>query len=339
MLSYGEAFKKKPKVSESFQLIGKISDQLSSPNFFQKYGPEVIICLDGPLPYLLKSCVKKKKYLSILADLRSESLPKRKFRLIPNFKMSEFNNFDIIFPENERIASQLLRSSLEQNKIKGVGLSQSSLVPQQFPEADDSLLNLHGRPKWAALNIQEDEIEVVLKAHQKVLKTAHRYCLTISLSDPKFEIKLQELCNRLDLRLGILDEQQISEEAVQVYFSRESEDANKLMRLSPVVFNGNTLSERNKQENPLVAASLCCGILYGVNTGIYSEEYKGLTNAGAAIQITNSNELATEINKLYLANKVADMGVAALDFISSGAEITDQIVEFVFDYLNHRDLI
>ena len=63
------------------------------------------------------------------------------------------------------------------------------------------------------------------------------------------------------------------------------------------------------------------------------------TNAGAAIQITNSNELATEINKLYLANKVADMGVAALDFISSGAEITDQIVEFVFDYLNHRDLI
>ena len=33
------------------------------------------------------------------------------------------------------------------------------------------------------------------------------------------------------------------------------------------------------------------------------------------------------------------MGVAALDFISSGAEITDQIVEFVFDYLNHRDLI
>ena len=154
--------------------------------------------------------------------------------------MSEFNNFDIIFPENERIASQLLRSSLEQNKIKGVGLSQSSLVPQQFPEADDSLLNLHGRPKWAALNIQEDEIEVVLKAHQKVLKTAHRYCLTISLSDPKFEIKLQELCNRLDLRLGILDEQQISEEAVQVYFSRESEDANKLMRLSPVVFNGNT---------------------------------------------------------------------------------------------------
>ena len=253
--------------------------------------------------------------------------------------MSEFNNFDIIFPENERIASQLLRSSLEQNKIKGVGLSQSSLVPQQFPESDDSLLNLHGRPKWAALNIQEDEIEVVLKAHQKVLKTAHRYCLTISLSDPKFEIKLQELCNRLDLRLGILDEQQISEEAVQVYFSRESEDANKLMRLSPVVFNGNTLSERNKQENPLVAASLCCGILYGVNTGIYSEEYRGLTNVGAAIQITNSNELATQINKLYLANKVADMGVAALDFISSGAEITDQIVEFVFDYLNHRDLI
>ena len=84
------------------------------------------------------------------------------------------------------------------------------------------MLNLHGRPKWAALNIQEDEIEIVLKAHQKVLKNAHRYCLTISLSDPKFEIKLQELCNRLDLRLGILDEQQISEEAVQVYFSRES---------------------------------------------------------------------------------------------------------------------
>ena len=339
LLSYGEAFNEKPKVSESIHLIGKISDQLSSPKFFQKYGPKVIICLDGPLPYLLKSYVKKKKYFSILADLRSESLPKRKFRLIPNLKMSELNIFDFIFPENEKVASQLLQNSLEENKIKRVGLSQSSILPLPFPETNNSLHNLQGRPKWAALNIHEDEIEVVLKAHQQVLKAAYRYCLTISLSDPKFEIKLQDLCNRLDLRLGILDEQKIPEEAVQVYFSRDPEDANKLMRLSPVVFSGNTLSGRDKQENPLVAASLCCGILYGVNTGVYSEEYKGLTNAGAAIQITNSNELATEINKLYLANKVADMGVAALDFISSGAEITDQIVELVFDYLNSRGLI
>jgi hypothetical protein len=49
--------------------------------------------------------------------------------------------------------------------------------------------------------------------------------------------------------------------------------------------------------------------------------------------------LATELNKLYSADKAANMGIAALDFISSGAENTDKIVELVFEYLKDRELI
>ena len=111
------------------------------------------------------------------------------------------------------------------------------------------------------------------------------------------------------------------------------------MRLAPIVFNGNTLAMLDQQEDPLIAASLCCGILHGPNTNAYSMEYEGLKSVGAALQVQSSNELATELNKLYSADKAANMGIAALDFISSGAENTDKIIELVFEYLKDRELI
>ena len=68
-------------------------------------------------------------------------------------------------------------------------------------------------------------------------------------------------------------------------------------------------------------------------------EYDGLKNVGAALQIQSSNELATELNRLYSANSAASMGIAALDFISCGAENTDKIIELVCEYFNDRELV
>tara|TARA_B100001248_G_scaffold242682_1_gene210397 strand:- start:234 stop:1268 length:1035 start_codon:yes stop_codon:yes gene_type:complete len=339
LITYGEAFAKKPISLYDFLIVGKISDQLSHPNFFKEYDPQVIICLDGPLPYLLTLRIKQNKYFSIFADVRSKNLLNRKLKILPNFRKTVFNNFDFVFTENEMTASQLFQSSVDEHKIKGMGLLQSSIAPLPFPENGVTFSNLKGRPMWAALNIHQQEIGLVLNAHRQVLKAAFQYCLTISLSSPKDIDTLKEQCSKLDLRLSVLEEIQTPGEATQVYFSKEPVNNIKLMRLAPIVFNGNTLAMLDQQKDPLIAASLCCGILHGPNTNPYSMEYEGLKSVGAALQIQTSNELATELNRLYSANSAASMGIAALDFISCGAENTDKIVELVCDYLNHRELI
>jgi 3-deoxy-D-manno-octulosonic-acid transferase len=216
---------------------------------------------------------------------------------------------------------------------------QSSVVPLPFLETNTIFNNLKGRPMWAALNIHEQEIKLVLRAHQQVLRAAFQYCLTISLSNPELEDILKEYCSKLDLRLSVIEENKTPDGATQVYFSKQPEDNIKFMRLSPIVFNGNTFAMLDQQEDPLIAASLCCGILHGPNTSEYSMDYKGLKSVGAALQVRSSSELAAELNTLYSANKAANMGIAALDFISSGAENTDKIVELVFGYLKQRELI
>ena len=339
LITYGEEFIEKPNSLYDFLIVGKISDQLSHPNFFKKYDPKVIICLDGPIPYLLISRIKQKKYLSILADARLANLAQRKLRILSNFKKTVFNKFDFVFTENEMAASQLFQNSVDEHKIKGMGLLQSSIAPLPFSENNSIFSILKGKPMWAALNIHEREIGFVLKAHRQVLRAAFQYCLTISLSNPKTEGVLREHCSKLDLRLNAVEDIQTPGEANQVYFSKEPVNNIKLMRLAPIVFNGNTLAMLDQQEDPLIAASLCCGILHGPNTNAYSMEYEGLKSVGAAIQVQSSNELATELDKLYSADKAANMGIAALDFISSGAENTDKIVELVFEYLKDRELI
>ncbi len=339
LVTYGEVFNEKPKSLNDLSIIGKISDQLSYPNFFKKYDPKVVICLDGPIPYLLNSRIKQKRHLSIFADARSKNLLKRTLKIFPNFKKSMLNKFDFVFAENEMVASQLFQTSVDENKIKGVGLLQSSIAPLPFSENDIIFDNLKGRPTWAALNIHEKEIEFVLKAHQQVLRTAFQYGLYISLSDPKTEYILKEQCSKLGLGLSDVEETQKPGEVTQVYFSKEPESSIGLMRRSPVIFNGNTLAALEQQDDPLVAASLGCGIIHGPNTDAFSVEYKGLKSAGAALQVQSSNELATELNKLYSADNAANMGVAALDFISAGAENTDKVVELVFGYLKDRELL
>ena len=104
LITYGEEFIEKPNSLYDFLIVGKISDQLSHPNFFKIYDPKVIICLDGPLPYLLISRIKQKKYLSIFADARLANLAKRKLRILSNFKKTVFNKFDFVFTENEMAA-------------------------------------------------------------------------------------------------------------------------------------------------------------------------------------------------------------------------------------------
>ena len=339
LITYGEEFTEKPNSLYDFLIIGKISDQLSHPTFFKEYDPKAIICLDGPLPYLLTSRIKQKKYLSIFADVRSENLSKRKLKILPKFKKNIFNNFDFVFTEDEMAASQLFQRSVDEHKIKGIGLLQSSIAPLPFSENDGAFSKLKGRPMWAALNIHKQEISLVLKAHRQVLRSAFQYCLTISLSDPKDINVLKEQCSKLDLRLSAIEEFQPSGEATQVFFSEKLEDNATLMRLSPIVYIGNTLAMLDQQEDPLIAASLCCGILHGPNTSRYSMEYEGLTSVGAALKVQTSNELTTELHRLYSANNAASMGIAALDFISCGAENTDKIIELVCEYFNDRDLI
>ena len=339
LITYGEEFIEKPKSLYDFLVVGKISDQLSHPNFFKKYDPKVIICLDGPLPYLLTSRIKQKQNLSIFADARLANLARRKLRILSNFKKTVFNEFDFVFTENEMTASQLFQNSVDERKIKGMGLLQSSIAPLPFLENDNFFSILKGRPMWAALNIHKREIDFVLQAHRQVLRAAFQYCLTISLSNPKTEGVLKEHCDKLDLRLSTIEETQTPSEATQVYFSKKPSNNVKFMRLAPIVFNGNTLAMLDQQKDPLIAASLCCGILHGPNTDPYSMEYEGLKSVGAALQIQSSNELATELNRLYYADSAASMGIAALDFISCGAENTDKIIELVCEYLNDRELI
>ena len=113
LITYGEEFTKKPISLYGFLILGKISDQLSHPNFFKEYDPQVVICLDGPLPYLLTSRIKQKKYLSIFADARLANLTKRKLRILSNFKKNVFNKFDFVFTENEMAASKLFQNSVD----------------------------------------------------------------------------------------------------------------------------------------------------------------------------------------------------------------------------------
>ena len=81
-------------------------------------------------------------------------------------------------------------------------------------------------------------------------------------------------------------------------------------------------------------AALGSAILYGPNVGRYLEVYSRFANAGAARIVKDSDTLASAVQQCLAPDQAALMAAAGWNVASSGAEVTDKVIELVHDTLD-----
>ena len=193
-----------------------------------------------------------------------------------------------------------------------IGNLKSSAPP--LPCCDRELValteKLGRRRRWLASSTHEGEELAVGEAHIELRK---RYPDLLTLLVPRHPDRSDEivlLCQNLGLKVARRSKGEQPSEDIDCYLADTFGELGIFYRLADIVFIGATLVAKGGH-NPLEAARLNCAILHGPHTEKNAASYAALGQAGAAIRVGGSRELAIALDDLLAhPSEVAKMAAS-----------------------------
>ena len=200
-------------------------------------------------------------------------------------------------------------------------------------ELDVNADTLRGREVWLASNVPDSEIDHVLAAHQTLRGTNRRLLLILNPSDPSQSETLAIALADKGWRAAIRSKGDAVNSQTQIYLADKPEELGLWYRLAPITYVGGTLVLGEKGRDPLEAAALGSAIVHGPRTTPHRESFGHLHSLTppAATQIVTPENLARAVSELLSPDVAAAQANSAWEYVSRGAELTDQIVELIVE--------
>lgn len=307
-----------------------------SAAFLAHWAPAACLWTGSELrPALLRAAAEGGCTLALL-DIQDKSLSTPAPRWLPDTVIATLRLFDRHFAVNGNALRRLRRLGLAGNSIRVAGPLLETPLPLPCNDTDhsDAAAMLSGRPVWLAARVQADEVDIVLSAFRQIRRLAHRLLLVIVPEvgvDPGIVLdKIEESA----LRHVCWDTGDQPDEATEVLLVVDIADLGLWYRLAPVSLVGSSLLTGQRGRNPFEAAALGSAVLHGPNVGYYRRNYAQLAEAGAARSVTDAETLAAAVAQLIAPDRAAQMAHAGWEVVSEGAELTNQVVEFLNETLD-----
>ncbi|MFW2588836.1 3-deoxy-D-manno-octulosonic acid transferase [Sagittula sp. SSi028] len=260
-------------------------------------------------------------------------------RWLPDPSAATLALFDQIYATGEAAARRLRRMGLDSARIHAATPLTESAMPLPCPEGLHDELSglLAGRPVWLAARLRGLEARDVLAAHRQAIRLNHRLLLVIVPSDEDEALRITRAAEASQMRICNWDAGDTPDENTQVMLTEGPETLGLWYRVAPLAFLGGSLLTGTGGENPFEAAALGTAILYGPNVGKHLGSYSRLVEAGAARIVRDADSLAAAVLQLVAPDQAAQMAHAGWDVITSGAELVDQVIADVSDFLDKKD--
>lgn len=202
-------------------------------------------------------------------------------------------------------------------------------------ERDDLSGLLRSRPVWLAMSCPAAEEEAVIAAHAHALRLAHRILLILIPTDPQRAAPLADRLVGLGWHVSCRARDEEPEPDCQVFIADGETELGLWYRLAPVSYMAGTLIEGGGGRSPLEPAALGSAIVHGPHVAPYPEAYARLAAAGAARRIMTPAGLSEAIADLMSPDKAALLAHNAWAAASGGAEVTERVMEILFDAIDH----
>ncbi len=209
---------------------------------------------------------------------------------------------------------------------------------------------IQARPVWLALAPSPAEVALVLAAHRQALRRAHRLLLILAPSgtgeagNSPEAVAAQAEAGGFTVSRRWANED--PDQATEVWVADGIEERALWYRLAPTTFLGQTIAPavRGPGDGPLGVspyepAALGSAILHGPRTADFADAYSKLLRAGATLPVRNGVELGQAIEMLLAPDRTAALAHAAWEVASAGAEVTDRILELVFQLIDTREAV
>ncbi|RKF13896.1 3-deoxy-D-manno-octulosonic acid transferase [Roseovarius spongiae] len=304
--------------------------------FLAHWRPDLCLWAGGDLRPVLIAGADRRGVPLYLIDADEGALGRSGWRWLPDAQRSALGRFMAIHARSDAAARHVRRMGVPERDVTVSGVFREGAVALPHDEGlrAEMAEGLRGRPVWLAAMVQPDEIGLVLDAHRAVSRLAHRLFLVLVPDDVADAPDFIAALDAGGWRYTVWSGGAMPEETTQVLLADTRGEMGLWYRLATITLMASSFGAGRQGRDPNEPAAHGSAIMYGPNVRRYLDSYRRYAEAGGARIVRDSETLAAALGQLIAPDRSALMAHAAWDVATTGARVTDQIVDLVQDTLD-----
>lgn len=306
--------------------------------FLDHWRPDICLWTGGDLKPALLITAADRHIPLYLVDADEMCLDRAAWRWFPDLPRAVLVRFVEIHARSDAAARLLRRLGAPAGSVQVTGAFQEGALTLPYNDSDREEMAqiLRGRPVWLAAMVQTGELAIIIEAHERQSRVAHRSLLMLVPDDPADSPDFAQQLKDARWRYITWSEGDLPGEATQVVLADTLGEMGLWYRLAPVTFMGSSLVSGYHGRDPNEPAAHGSAIIHGPNVARYLDRYARYAEAGAASLVRDAGTLSDAVQALMPPDRSALMAQAAWDVVSRGAAVTDRIVDMLLDRLDRQ---
>ena len=295
--------------------------------FLKHWQPDAAIFVESELwPQMLRRTYATGARMA-LVNARLSQRSVSKWQKMPKTAAYVLSVFDLILTQNDAMAEAMVKMHAPPERVaRGINLKS---MAGPLPVDDDALFEarstLGQRPVWVGSSTHPGEEEVVLQAHQALLKRWPDLCLILAPRHPERGDEVEALIKSAGLTCSRRTRGEMPE--AQVFLADTLGELGTWYALSDIVFLGGSLRPIGGH-NPFEVAQSRAAVLSGNHVANFAETYAAMEVEGAARLVADADDLGERVEQLLSTpDLLRDMTDAAQRFVSGQVDQLDTIAD------------
>ncbi|MBE1284876.1 MAG: 3-deoxy-D-manno-octulosonic acid transferase [Rhodobacteraceae bacterium] len=297
--------------------------------FLSHWRPDAAIFVESELWPLTLTRTRASGAKLALVNARLSGKSVNSWLKYPDTTRLVLDSFTVFLTQNAQAAENLRRMGAPADKVRpGTNLKAFS-APLPIDEAAVQSLQegIGQRPIWIASSTHDGEEEIVLTAHEQLLRRFPDLCLILTPRHPERGPEIQKMVAERGLASARRSTGDRPASDTQVYLADTLGELGIWYAMSPIVFLGGSLKPIGGH-NPFEVARAGAAVISGPGVHNFAETFAPLTASGGAVEVTDAASLEMAVSNWLSQPNQLDQARAACQALTNRQDAAlDQILE------------
>ncbi|MEM5481885.1 lipid IV(A) 3-deoxy-D-manno-octulosonic acid transferase [Pseudoalteromonas fuliginea] len=315
----------------------------ATARFLKRIKPQALCILETELWPNLIAISHKKNIPVLVINARLSEKSQQGYQKVAKLTHIIMRSITVLASHNKTDAKRFIELGLEASKSHVTGSIKFDITPSEEQLA--KVLNLKQlynsnednkdeRFVWVAGSTHPVEHELVLSAHQELLKKQPNALLIIAPRHPEQFDKVAELLTQSPLSFSRRSQNNYNNE--QVLLADTLGELQCLYGAANVSFIGGSLIRRGGH-NPLESAAFSVGVITGPHTYNFDHVYPELTKLKGAVVVDSNDELAKQLITFSQNTKACQtLGIKAAQCVTKNQGAIQKTLTIINQYLEPK---
>ena len=289
--------------------------------------PIAIVVVGNPFLPVMIDAAQQAKISLIAIDIRAGQQGWPFWKLMRHSATQLLQAYSQLMTPDLFTEKRLKRLGARASRIERTGPLAELIEPPAYrPEERLALKEgLGARPVWCAVDVPDEECDLVLQAFDRAARRAHRLLLVIMPRNPARLEGILAAVHAAGLQSLVRSDGDDPDVDTSVYIADIWEEHGLWFSLANVAYLGGSISPLGAARSPMEPASLGCAVVHGPNYGSHTNSFVTLQDAGASAQVTTWSELGDAIDTLSTPAAQADLVIRAWQIATSTADVAERL--------------